>query len=88
MDELGKSFPASEGFVDAQEGTSKEPVNEFCLNCGTKLLDKFCHHCGQKDIPKRQSMGELFVNFLSSFLAPRRRSGRVGPRARWAPRRI
>jgi hypothetical protein len=69
MDELGKSFPASEGFVDAQEGTSKEPVNEFCLNCGTKLLDKFCHHCGQKDIPKRQSMGELFVNFLSSFFS-------------------
>ena len=69
MDELGKSFPASEGFVDAQEGTSKNQVNEFCLNCGTRLQDKFCHHCGQKDIPKRQTMGELLTNFVSSFFS-------------------
>ena len=69
MDELGKSFPASEGFVDAQEGTGNQQVNEHCLNCGTRLQDKFCHHCGQKDIPKRQTMRELFTNFLSSFFS-------------------
>lgn len=69
MDELGKAFPASEGFIDAQEGTGHKPVNEFCLNCGTKLQDKFCHHCGQKDIPKRQTIGELWINFISSFFS-------------------
>lgn len=67
MDELGKSFPAAEGMVDAEQGTNKKNVNEFCLNCGTKLLDTFCHHCGQKDIPQRQTLGELWTNFISSF---------------------
>lgn len=67
MDDLGKSFPLSEGMIDVeQSGTSKQN-NEHCLNCGTKLLDTFCHHCGQKDIPKRQTLGELWTNFISSF---------------------
>jgi len=67
MDEFGKSFPAAEGLIDAELGGGKKPVNENCLNCGTKLLDIYCHHCGQKDIPKRQTMRELIENFIGSF---------------------
>lgn len=67
MEELGKSFPAAEGFVDAETNTNKPHPNEFCLNCGTKLQDVFCHHCGQKDIPRRQTLAELLANFISSF---------------------
>jgi hypothetical protein len=67
MDDLGKSIPAAEGLVDAEQGSGKKQANEFCLNCGTKLQDVFCQHCGQKDIPKRQTLGELWTNFISSF---------------------
>lgn len=67
MDELEKALPAGEGMIDAEQGGENKTPNEFCLNCGTKLLDKFCHHCGQKDIPKRQTLGELWTNFISSF---------------------
>lgn len=67
MDDLGKSFPAAEGMVDVEQGSKKKHTNEFCLNCGTKLQDVFCHHCGQKDIPNRQTLGELWTNFISSF---------------------
>ncbi len=67
MDELGKSFPAAEGMVDAEQGGKRAPVNEHCLNCGTKLQDIYCHHCGQKDIPKRQTLRELIENFIGSF---------------------
>lgn len=67
MEDLGKSFPAAEGLVDAEEGSQKKQSNEFCLNCGTKLLDTFCHHCGQKDIPRRRTLGELIENFIGSF---------------------
>lgn len=41
-------------------------TNEFCLNCGTKLTDIYCHHCGQKDIPRRQTIWDTFMNFISS----------------------
>jgi hypothetical protein len=67
MDELEKALPAGEGMIDAEQGGTNKTPNEFCLNCGTKLLDKFCHHCGQKDIPRRQTLGELWTNFISSF---------------------
>ena len=67
MDELVKSFPAAEGMIDAEQGGAANQRNENCLNCGTKLQDTFCHHCGQKDIPKRQTLGELWTNFISSF---------------------
>ena len=67
MDELGKSFPAAESFVDSEQGATKKQGNEYCLNCGTKLQDVFCHHCGQKDIPARQTLSELWTNFISSF---------------------
>jgi hypothetical protein len=67
MDELGKSFPMAEGMVDAEQSGQSKQHNEFCLNCGIKLLDTFCQHCGQKDIAKRQTLGELLTNFISSF---------------------
>ncbi len=67
MEELGRALPGSEGFVDAEQNTLSKQHNEFCLNCGTKLQDTFCQHCGQKDIPKRQTLGELWTNFISSF---------------------
>lgn len=67
MEDLGKSFPAAEGMIDAESNTQKPHPNEFCLNCGTKLQDVYCHHCGQKDIPRRQTVGDLFINFISSF---------------------
>lgn len=69
MEDLSKSFPTSEGMIDAELGSKLKPVNEHCLNCGTKLLDSFCHHCGQKDIPKRQTMKELIENFIGSFFS-------------------
>ena len=67
MDDLGKSIPAAEGMVDAEQSVNPKRHNESCLNCGTKLTDVFCHHCGQKDIPRRQTLGELWINFISSF---------------------
>ncbi|NOT74993.1 MAG: DUF3667 domain-containing protein [Cyclobacteriaceae bacterium] len=67
MDDLEKSLPGAEGMVEAEEASSKKTHNEFCLNCGTQLHDKFCHHCGQKDIPRRQTLSELWENFISSF---------------------
>jgi len=67
MEDLGKSFPLAESMVDAEQGSDKKQNNEFCLNCGEKLLDTFCHHCGQKDLPRRQTMGELIENFIGSF---------------------
>jgi hypothetical protein len=54
---------------------TKNNVNEYCLNCGTKLQDLYCHHCGQKDTPRRQTLRELIntyvgllLNFESNFL--------------------
>lgn len=68
MDELGKSLPGAEGMVEAEQ-SGKGKHNEFCLNCGTKLTDTYCPHCGQKDLPRRQTLGELWVNFISSFFS-------------------
>jgi hypothetical protein len=42
-------------------------LNEFCLNCGTKLVGEYCHHCGQKDIPRRQVIRDLVSNFIEAF---------------------
>jgi len=67
MSELDNMIPGSEGFVDVEQNTKGKHPNSVCLNCGTPLMDTFCHHCGQKDIPKRQTLGELWENFISSF---------------------
>jgi hypothetical protein len=50
-------------------GWTKNNVNEYCLNCGTKLLDLYCHHCGQKDTPRRQTLSELIKTYLGLFLS-------------------
>lgn len=69
MDGIEKSSPLAEGMIEAEntsEGTKIEDEH-FCLNCNTKLTDVYCAHCGQKNIPKRQTLGELLINFISSF---------------------
>lgn len=69
MEGPDKSLPFGEGMVDAERSSSVISNNQtrLCLNCGTPLSDVYCPHCGQKDIPKRQTLGELFTNFISSF---------------------
>lgn len=69
MDDLGKSLPISEGIVDAEQNTNRGEEEKICLNCGTPLTDKFCPHCGQKNIPRRQALGELTENFIGSFFS-------------------
>lgn len=67
MDELEKSMPEAEALIEAEQNTAPKRHNENCLNCGTPLTDVFCSHCGQKDLPRRQTLRELFDNFISSF---------------------
>lgn len=67
MDDPEKSLPLAEGMPNDGQAAPVIRHNEFCLNCGTRLQDTFCHHCGQKDLPKRQTLGELWSNFISSF---------------------
>jgi hypothetical protein len=69
MDGLDKSLPLAEGVVDTENASkiSTTDLKRYCLNCNTELSDAYCPHCGQKDIPKRQTLGELFTNFISSF---------------------
>lgn len=66
MDELDKSLPFAEGVVAAEE-TGKNPDQKNCLNCGAPLHGTFCHQCGQKNLPRRQDIGDFIVNFVSSF---------------------
>jgi hypothetical protein len=69
MDGLDKSLPLAEGVVDTENAgkISTTDLKRYCLNCNTELSDAYCPHCGQKDIPQRQTLGELFTNFISSF---------------------
>jgi len=69
MEELGNSIPLAEGMVDAEGGSEQSGLSKNCLNCGEELKGKYCHNCGQKNIPRRQTMGELFENFLGSFFS-------------------
>jgi hypothetical protein len=66
MDELGKSLPLAEGFVDAEQA-GKTGGEKNCLNCGTPLTGKYCSSCGQRNLPARQDLGDLLINFISSF---------------------
>lgn len=68
MDELGKSLPVSESIIDSEEGANTAG-NPNCLNCGAPLTSKFCSQCGQKDLPRRQALGDLSINFISSFFS-------------------
>jgi Protein of unknown function (DUF3667) len=69
MADLDEFLAAAEGMVNAEQGAKAEPSGEkrHCLNCSTPLTDVYCPHCGQKDIPSRQTLGELVFNFISSF---------------------
>ncbi|HKZ39264.1 MAG TPA: DUF3667 domain-containing protein [Chryseolinea sp.] len=69
MEDLEKTSALGEGGVEAEQAAPAASINEkhYCLNCQTELTDIYCPHCGQKDIPKRQTLGELFTNFISSF---------------------
>lgn len=66
MEELGKSLPLAEGIVDVEQA-GKDGGNKKCLNCGTPLTGKYCGNCGQRDLPARQDLGDLLINFISSF---------------------
>lgn len=68
MDELGKSLPVAEGIIDSELGANAAG-NPTCLNCGASLTGKFCSQCGQKDLPRRQAIGDLSWNFVSSFFS-------------------
>lgn len=68
MEDLGKSLPATEAIVDSEQGANPAG-NTNCLNCGTPLTGKFCSQCGQKDLPRRQAVGDLSLNFISSFFS-------------------
>lgn len=65
MEDLPESLAGAEGLVDAEQGRSGNH-NTHCLNCGTPLKGVYCHVCGQKDLPRRQTMGELWENLISS----------------------
>lgn len=66
MEDLGKSLPMAEGFIEVEQaGESGEQKN--CLNCGTPLAGKYCSNCGQRNLPARQDLGDLLINFVSSF---------------------
>jgi hypothetical protein len=68
MEELGKSLPVTEAIVDSEQ-QANVAGNPNCLNCGTPLTGKFCSQCGQKDLPRRQAIGDLSLNFISSFFS-------------------
>ena len=67
MEELDKSLAASEVMVDSESAGEAKNIN--CLNCGVPLSGKFCSQCGQKDLPRRQAIGDLSLNFISSFFS-------------------
>ncbi|MEI9919100.1 MAG: DUF3667 domain-containing protein [Bacteroidota bacterium] len=64
---MEESFAEGEAFIEAERNTKKPHPNQFCLNCGTKLEGTYCHQCGQKDIPRRQVIGDLVSNFIEAF---------------------
>lgn len=66
MEGLDKSFSLAEGIVAAEE-TGKNPEQKNCLNCDAPLQGAFCHQCGQKNLPRRQDIGDFIINFISSF---------------------
>ncbi len=69
MQELGNSMPLSEGMIDAETESKKTQRSKVCLNCGAQLTGLYCSQCGQKNIPQRQTLGELSENFIGSFFS-------------------
>lgn len=66
MEDLGKSLPLSESVIEAEQA-GKQSGETHCLNCGAELKGSYCYQCGQKDMPRRQNISDLFINFVSSF---------------------
>jgi hypothetical protein len=66
MEELGKPLPLVEGVVEVEQAGKNGGLKE-CLNCGTPLTGNYCGNCGQRDLPARQDLGDLIINFISSF---------------------
>ncbi|MCU0420277.1 MAG: DUF3667 domain-containing protein [Cyclobacteriaceae bacterium] len=71
-DPLDATPAAAEPLMASDTVTSAEaegsPVgSKKCLNCEAVLTGPFCGACGQKDLPRRQTLGDLLVNFLGSF---------------------
>lgn len=64
---MEETFAEGEALVEAETNAKKKQTEEFCLNCGTKLVGTFCYNCGQKDIPRRQVIGDLVSNFIEAF---------------------
>lgn len=69
MQESDNSSPLTNKLGTGEQELPVTPIDHkrFCPNCNTVLTDIFCSHCGQKDMPKRQTLGELTFNFISSF---------------------
>lgn len=57
--------PPNEEFVSTESVDQK--VQKSCLNCGAPLTGKYCPSCGQRDLPARQDLGDMIINFISSF---------------------
>jgi hypothetical protein len=64
---MEESFAEGEALIEAETNAKKKQPDEFCLNCGTTLVGTFCYNCGQKDIPRRQVIGDLVSNFIEAF---------------------
>ena len=68
MDDSDKSEPIDEDVAN-REPPPDAKRNLKCLNCGAPLAGKYCAQCGQKDLPRRQAIGDLSINFISSFFS-------------------
>lgn len=62
-----KSIPPAEAYLESEEVRTPDDQEPNCLNCGTVLTGPYCSECGQKRLPRRQTLGELAINFVSSF---------------------
>lgn len=67
--DLDKTLPPAEAFIEAEQTAKPNEGEPNCLNCDASLTGPYCSQCGQKRIPRRQTLGELFTNFVSSFFS-------------------
>ncbi len=86
--DLHKSLSAAEAFVEAEQTGLPDDQESNCLNCGAELTGIYCSQCGQKRIPRRQTLGELFTNFVSSFISFESKFLRTGKYLLFHPGRL
>lgn len=67
--DIEKSFPPAEAFIDAEQLASPDDREPNCLNCDTPLTGPYCSQCGQRRLPHRQTLTDLFSNFIASFIS-------------------